>query len=252
MLYLITSAAEGLTKNNSPYVYGTLRKVGGEELPYKMWGMKLNDFVTVGTVVDIEGNLDSYNGTQSLIIHNISDYVDQDTKDFVTPNPNLDKYRSNFDKLLETNLTPEGYSLVRDILSHPDVGTFYEEFAASHHHDAVQGGLVSHSFKVTYYLVQMLKVQPALRENLNKDLLLIGSALHDLRKVWEYSAGVVNQEPMNIGHRVLLIEWLSSHWKDALINHLGRGGYFVCWQSSASIMRSLRSVLAPLRACWYI
>lgn len=93
-----------------------------------------------------------------------------------------------FYALLKAELSPNGFELFKKIYNRIRK-EFRSEYAAVKIHDAYRGGLLAHTLKMLKVLQFIWETYPNIRENMNKDLVFIGLAVHDMGKIMEYNNG---------------------------------------------------------------
>lgn len=191
---ILSSYAPQTAKNGKEYYNGTLRAQGN--LEFKVWGGKLFDQLEAkdyqGVPVYIEAEVNVWNDTKSLILKKV---VAVDTNDLgidITPlDPTKYDIAANekeFYSLLKEELSPNGFELFKRIYNRIRK-EFRSEYAAVKIHDAYRGGLLAHTLKMLKILRFIWETYPNIRENMNKDLVFIGLAVHDMGKILEYNNG---------------------------------------------------------------
>jgi hypothetical protein len=124
---------------------------------------------------------------------------------------------------------------VRNVLRRRDVFDLFWSMAASHkHHHAFEGGLASHSLDVAHDI----GLQRALTD-VERDLGVAGGLLHDIGKVWAYTARMrPTSEALAIGHELIGLERL--HTELTTLSE--------AWPEGGHAMRSLLSGVTRRRA----
>lgn len=191
---ILSSYSSQTAKNGKEYYNGTLKAQGN--LEFKVWGGSLFDQLKaedyVGVPVYLEAEVNVWNDTKSLILKKV---VAVDTDDLgidITP-LDLTKYdiaanEKEFYSLLKDELSPNGFELFKKIYNRIRK-EFRSEYAAVKIHDAYRGGLLAHTLKMLKVLRFIWNNYPNIRENMNKDLVFIGLAVHDMGKIMEYNNG---------------------------------------------------------------
>lgn len=127
----------------------------------------------------------------------------------ILPKQYPDTLAESFKGLLKASLTEKGYAIAEKILLENTViwDKFKLQFAARTHHDACVNGLLAHSFKVTYLTKTALSLYTSIASDSRAvDLLLVGSAIHDIGKVIEMRFGEYQTPYERVTHRVLGLE----------------------------------------------
>lgn len=223
MRALLNTVIHGDTTTGRPFVRGTLRSLEHSLIPYVMWGTSQEEFpFTPGTIIDVEYTTGTYQGEPQWVINSATLSEDQSTRDFIEPDPNGERNWALFNKLMSSLLTPTGLELFHLLLD-PLEDRFKEEFAGNHMHDAHSGGLLWHSFKVTYHLSNAINLSTHIKSHVNKDVLFVGCALHDLGKVWEYNMGSYSSESF-LPHMTSMAMYVAEN-RSAVESIIGREGY---------------------------
>lgn len=226
---LVRSADVREAKNKSEYIIGSASTMSGD-IGFKIWGGATADFVknnlsmVDGAVCKVIGKVDEWQGTKSLIVEHL-DVTGEDPSEYGRNVYNIDKMRESYLLLLKSNLSDEGLKILSDLLS-PLSENFFKEFASiTIHHDNVRGGLVAHSYKVTLLMEMVLSMYPDISNRLDRDLLIIGIALHDIGKAVEYSDGGISEIGKLVSHRTIANELLA-HQKDMVVAVKGEEWYW--------------------------
>ena len=191
---ILSSYAVQTAKNGKNYFNGTLKAQGN--LEFKIWGGQLYDQLDSedykGIPVYIEAEVNVWNDTKSLILKKVVAVDVNDLGIDITPlDPTKYDIASNekeFYALLKEELSLNGFELFKKIYNRIRK-EFRSEYAAVKIHDAYRGGLLAHTLKMLKVLSFIWNTYPNIRENMNKDLVFIGLAVHDMGKIVEYSNG---------------------------------------------------------------
>ena len=191
---ILSSYAVQTAKNGKNYFNGTLKAQGN--LEFKIWGGQLYDQLDSedykGIPVYIEAEVNVWNDTKSLILKKVVAVDVNDLGIDITPlDPTKYDIASNekeFYALLKEELSLNGFELFKKIYNRIRK-EFRSEYAAVKIHDAYRGGLLDHTLKMLKVLSFIWNTYPNIRENMNKDLVFIGLAVHDMGKIVEYSNG---------------------------------------------------------------
>lgn len=191
---ILSSYSVQTAKNGKEYYNGTLKAQGN--LEFKVWGgslfdqLKAEDYTGIPVYVEAEVNV--WNDTKSLILKKVVavDVVDLGI-DIIPLDPTKYDIAANekeFYSLLKEELSPNGFELFKRIYNRIRK-EFRSEYAAVKIHDAYRGGLLAHTLKMLKVLQFIWNTYPNIRENMNKDLVFIGLAVHDMGKILEYNNG---------------------------------------------------------------
>lgn len=222
------------TKAGSDYIKGTLLNKG--IIPFKIWGNlpAFSYFVNTdlrGTAISFAGSIDNYQGNRDVLIRSVAP-DNTPIVEFMPVKYNADDYITNLKALLEKYLSQKGYSLISKILfdNTEILERFKLEFAARTHHDNCLSGLLAHTCKVTLNVVNILKMYPNLIEieGINstdyRDIILIGTVLHDIGKIKEMNYGTYTPESI-VTHRYLGME-LIYPYKEEIVSLYGDYLYY--------------------------
>lgn len=191
---ILSSYSVQTAKNGKEYYNGTLKAQGN--LEFKVWGGTLFDQLKeedyTGVPVYIEAEVNVWNDTKSLILKKVVEVDVVDLGIDITPlDPTKYDIAANekeFYSLLKEELSPNGFELFKRIYNRIRK-EFRSEYAAVKIHDAYRGGLLAHTLKMLKVLQFIWNTYPNIRENMNKDLVFIGLAVHDMGKILEYNNG---------------------------------------------------------------
>lgn len=191
---ILSSYSSQTAKNGKEYYNGTLKAQGN--LEFKVWGGSLFDQLKaedyVGVPVYLEAEVNVWNDTKSLILKKVVAVDVDDMGIDITPlDPTKYDIATNekeFYSLLKEELSPDGFELFKKIYNCIRK-EFRSEYAAVKIHDAYRGGLLAHTLKMLKVLRFIWNTYPNIRENMNKDLVFIGLAVHDMGKIAEYNNG---------------------------------------------------------------
>lgn len=125
-------------------------------------------------------------------------------------------YFQAFVNLVKARVSDKGYQLFDKLLLQNTelVERFKSEFAAKSHHDNCLSGLLAHSYKVVQLMGVLVDMYPRLSvvdgqtiSAEQKDLYILGAALHDIGKTQEMEYGVY-QPNSAVSHRFFGAEYL--------------------------------------------
>lgn len=191
---IIQSYSEARTKKDTPFFNGVLKAQGSVD--FKVWSGSLFDKLKAedyqGVLVVITAEMNVWNDTKSLILRSV-DAIDPDEYglDLSLLDPtayDLDANEKEFYSLMKAELSFEAFELFKKIYNRirPQ---FRQEYAAMVIHDASRGGLLAHTLKMLRTLRLVWDTYPNISSNVNKDVLFLGMAVHDMGKILELSQG---------------------------------------------------------------
>lgn len=219
-LFIVKDYQKRETRNGSYYIEGTLEAKG--VINFKAWGNS-DAFVSLdgadyrGQVCYGGCSVNLYGGSLSLIMNSVKavslEGTDISESSFYTSKYDGDKYFSGIVTLLKKNLAdPSTLEVFKLLFSDPDIlERFRVEFAAKNFHDNCKSGLVAHTYKVLY-ISKVLKLYPEiLKTEGSLDLILLGCAIHDIGKVFEYTNGSILGVGKIVSHHTFGVEILLKH-----------------------------------------
>lgn len=222
---LIKEYTTGTTKNGSPYFSGVAESRGS--VPFKVWSggvyEKLNTTSYRGKVVLCEATVNIYNGTFALILNTVNSIEGYSAVDFLDTPYDTESLYDKLMSLLKANVSETGYSLYEEILSNY-LERFKVEVAAVNYHDNFVSGLLAHTYKMCVVLNYSLKMYKTIAESIDKDLIFLAVALHDIGKTVEYSNGSLS-EVSYAGHHVAGVEAIVLH-RGKIIANYGEKWYY--------------------------
>lgn len=227
---LIKQYSKQPTKNGGSYLGGTVEVQGS--IGFKVWSsarcfadMDKMDYAE--SVCIIEGKINIYGGQPGLIIEECTAIEESQfgmsKADFFEEKYNAESYWSNLVKTLQANVSENAMQVFNLVMNEEVKETFMVEFAAAYHHDNCRSGLLAHTTK-TVKIATLCKIYPDLYKRIGVDLLLVGTALHDIGKVREYSNGVISEEGKRFSHNtsgVLMI----AKYEEEIVELMGKQFY---------------------------
>lgn len=218
---IIQSYNSATAKNGSSYFNGILKAQGA--LDFKVWGGSLYDKLDSedykGTPVLVTGEVNIWNGSISLILTDVIPIDPEELGvDITLLDPtkyDIDANEKEFYNLLKKELTEEAFELFK-LIYNKIRPKFRQEYAAVTIHDASRGGLLAHTLKMLRILKTTWGNYPNMQEHVNKDIVFLGMAIHDMGKILEYSNGT-RTEIAFATHNFLGQEILFE-FKDEIIN----------------------------------
>lgn len=191
---ILSSYSSQTAKNGKEYYNGTLKAQGN--LEFKVWGGQLFDQLKAedyqGIPVYVEAEVNVWNDTKSLILKKVVAVDVEDLGiDIIPLDPtkyDISANEKEFYTILKEELSPNGFELFKRIYNRIRK-EFRSEYAAVKIHDAYRGGLLAHTLKMLKVLRFIWETYPNIHENMNKDLVFIGLAIHDMGKIMEYNNG---------------------------------------------------------------
>lgn len=223
---LIKSYGSRPTKQGSKYFDGMLEMQGS--VPFKVWAGELYDALDredyTNVICYVKAVVNKYNGNTSLVLKSITPLSDTNYSDYFESRYNEEAYWNAFNKLLEAGCSKDCVGLVNKILEGVS-DRFKVEFAARSHHDAFKGGLLAHSYRVLYIMSKVIMLYPNISKKCNIDLLIMGSAIHDLGKVFEYTNGAIEGNGLLVSHRTSAVEYIVPY-KEEIVGMKGEEFYY--------------------------
>ncbi len=191
---LVTSIKEAIDKKDNTYVRLTLRD-GCSDITPNMFSMDKRTLENIGVVegciADATITVSEYGGTKNFRVDKITPTADRSISvdDFIkTPPVPADVMFDEIVELLRSSADDIGGTatplaeLAISILNDKAERFKTSSAAISMHHN-FKGGLLYH----TYRMVKTADAVCNIYTGLDRELLICGTALHDIGKIWEYS-----------------------------------------------------------------
>lgn len=182
---MIKELAEKKDKNGNGYLDIIVIGSDKKEYPAKVWRFENNGLYETGDVIEIEYTVDNYKGKPQLNITSIKKADSQLASQFV-PSSEYDG-KSVFSMLLEkaNNFSDADFKKIvtHIMLENREKLEVYP--AAYRLHHAIVGGLMLHTASIVEMAEKICQIYP----NVNRELLLSGSILHDVAKTFEMETG---------------------------------------------------------------
>lgn len=227
-LALVKSYAVRPSKNNNKFIDGMLEMKGS--VSFKVWsGATFNELEKYdyhNLVCYITAKVNEYNGSKSLIVTGIKALEEgtYNASDFFESKYQVDAYWDALVKLIEKNCSPVGVKIFKKVFGDIE-DKFKVEFAARSHHDAVRGGLLAHTYKISFIMSRVIKMYPNITKNIDNDLFVLGTAIHDIGKIYEYTNGIIEGNGLLVSHHTFGVEMLLKH-KDFIIESKNEEFYY--------------------------
>lgn len=211
---LVKSYAVRPSKNNNKFIDGMVEMKGSVQ--FKVWSGscfdELEKYDYQNLVCHIKGKVNEFNGNKSIIINSIKALEESayDKSDFFEEKYQANAYWEAFCKLINKSCSEEGYTIFKTVFN-DIVDRFKVEFAARSHHDAVRSGLLAHTYKMTFVMTRVMKLYPNILNQSDSDLLILGCAIHDIGKIYEYTNGIIQGNALLVSHRTFGVEYLSKY-----------------------------------------
>ena len=190
---LVSSISESVAKNGKTFVRMTI-KDGVTEQTATMFDTSVASLemkgITKETIADVILNVNEYQGSKNYIVNDITISSDPSLSinDFIkVPPVDIDLMYNEIISILRKNAddcggkhTPLSELAIKIIESKKDAYTSSSAAVTMHHN--LKGGLIYHSYRMVKAAENICEVY----NNLDKELMVCGAALHDIGKIWEY------------------------------------------------------------------
>ena len=190
---LVSSISESVAKNGKTFVRMTI-KDGVKEQTATMFDTSVASLelkgITKETIADVILNVNEYQGSKNFIVNDITIASDPSLSinDFIkVPPVKIDVMYDEIISILRRNAddcggkhTPLSELAIKIIESKKDAYTSSSAAVTMHHN--LKGGLIYHSYRMVKAAETICEVY----NNLDKELMVCGAALHDIGKIWEY------------------------------------------------------------------
>lgn len=187
-VYLVREKSFDTTKNGNPYIALELSDKTGMVDCRKWDALKsLFDSFSVDDFIKVKAKVEFYKNYPQLKIDSIEKTNDKSVDIslyMLVSDKNRDKMFKDFLSEMESVKNPCLEALIYNIFSDKDISEkFRTAPAASDFHHPYIGGLIEH----TLACVELAKMIASKYKDINLDLLLCGTALHDIGKIEELS-----------------------------------------------------------------
>lgn len=223
---LVTTIAENIARNGKTYLKITM-KDGFTEQTANMFdanaAMLSTNGIVEGTIVDVELQVSEYQGSKSFRVYSIQPTQDisLNVSDFTKAPPiNPDMMYEEICKMLQSTMQTSDSkyqplaALALEILNDNTEAFKTSSAAVSMHHN-MRSGLIYH----TYRMMQAADFLCMVYANLDRELLLCGTALHDIGKLWEYNTSPTGDAEITVngtlmGHLYMGASLIKNYTKD--------------------------------------
>lgn len=232
---LIKDYSVQTTRNGKEYITGKLQS--GVDMSFKAWGnsvaftkLKNEAYENVPAYIVAQG--DDYGGVMSLVLDSVQAVEGFTPDQFFPVKYNIEAYWEALKKLVASAVTPKALEICNKVLLENEevAERFKVEFAARSHHDNCKGGLLAHTYKVVSMMQRVISVYPGIvakagvQDPNMTDLLYVGTLLHDVGKIREFTFGVY-QPASVVTHKYLGSEMIAEH-KAEIVDAYGEQWYY--------------------------
>jgi len=187
-VYLVREKSFDVTKNGNPYIALELSDKTGMVDCRKWDALKsVFDSFSVDDFIKVKAKVEYYKNYPQLKIDSIEKTSDKSidiSLYMLVSDKNRDKMFKDFLSEMESVKNPHLKALIHNIFSDKDISEkFRTAPAASDFHHPYIGGLIEH----TLACVELARMIALKHKDINLDLLLCGTALHDIGKIEELS-----------------------------------------------------------------
>lgn len=223
---LVADASIRLTRKNTEYLDGSFGCVDGN-IAFKCWDPRTAQHATdmVGQVYNIQGTVNEYNGSFSIIVDNFFE-SDVDKSEFIQRVYDQDSLTAEWKDIMSRRLSNDGQKLVNALVDGAEgFNTEYAARAAGQNHDNVYNGLLAHSVKCLRVLDSTWDTYTNFHDHVDTDLVFIGTFLHDIGKALEYYEGSISELGQWVSHRTLATEMIARRRK-SIVSVFGEEWYY--------------------------
>ena len=211
-VFLVAEKNMAVSQKGSPYLNLRLKDRTGE-IDGRVWdnAVELGKLFNKGDFIHIRSRAASYRNAIQLSISHVRKIDDSeiDPSDFLpVSGSNIDTMFEELMEFVEKINTPCLRELLYEFFKDEDIADRFRKVpAAKGLHHCYIGGLLEHTLSVTRLIDRIADHY----EGVNRDLLIAGSILHDIGKIYELSFDRLidyTSEGRLIGHIVISIEML--------------------------------------------
>ncbi len=207
--FVVKSKRNLTTRNNKPYLDLDLADNSGQ-VNGKVWdrALELSDLFQRGDVIKIKAVVEQYMDKKQLKISDVRPVTKEDELDWEslirTSARKPDDMMAELKDLVDSIESPPLRELLEAFLEDPELMEGFKISAAARNvHHVYQGGLIEHTLNVTGIALSACDIYGP---DLDRDLLVAGSLLHDVGKVRELDSRIeigYTNEGYLIGHVAL-------------------------------------------------
>lgn len=204
---LIDSSTLLTAKNGNTFAKVVFTSALFETIGAMQWGVNTLDGLEEGSVVDVVGKVNLYQGRKSIIINDLRANDTLTSKDFkpkdpITPEEGHKEFQALYESIKSNNIKKVLVEVIKK------ASGFFTSPAAKKNHHAHKAGLVYHSVTMAKLAAKTCEVYPTL----NYDLMVAGALLHDAGKTIELSVneGIIEYTTSGtlFGHIIILNDLL--------------------------------------------
>lgn len=179
--FVVLKKSVGSSKNGRSNLVLTLGDKTGSILA-RRWDDEGRD-ITIGVVYEVSGRVMLYNNNTEIALEDLNPTTQFDPRDFIPQSPRNSLVLLEELKSLTNNILDQGIrELVKSFLEDDRfVKNFLLAPAGKVIHHAYIGGLIEHTWEVCKIALTASEMYP----EMNRDLIIAGSILHDIGKVDE-------------------------------------------------------------------
>lgn len=214
-IFLVREKTTAMAKNGKPYMTLKLMDRSGE-VEGRIWDRvdQLSALFGKDDFIQIYGKSSVYLGKMQVVIQDVHKVAEEtvDLADFLPVSKrSQEDMRTELDGLLASLKDPHIEALLRSFFDDPEFFALYSKApAAKGMHHVYIGGLLEHSLAVSALACDVAARYP----QINRDLLLSGTLLHDVGKVVELSfrrSFDYTDEGKLLGHIVIGVQMIEDH-----------------------------------------
>jgi len=194
------------TRNGRPFARLQLIDKTGE-IPAMIWDdvkQKISG-IELGSVVGVRGNVESYENRLQIRLNTVKS-LDKDRVDMSnllpTTQRNISEMIKELDQVISHIRDKHLLRLIRNIFGKEELkNAFINAPAAKTIHHNYVGGLLEHTLQLARSVISLFPIYSYM--GMSQDLLLAGTILHDIGKIYEYSYDrVIDMTPLGrlVGH----------------------------------------------------
>lgn len=192
-LFVVSSVNKCTSDKAKTYLNITLQDNSGS-ISAKKWEVLPGDtdFIKTNNIIEVEGEVTDYKGSlqMKVLFARPIDISTVDLSDFkkVSPIP-LKDMKAKLDKYLKSFKDPDVALITNKVIEH-----FYDKYitypAAVKVHHEFGSGIIHHSLAMADLAEEVAKLYP----QVDRDILVAGTLLHDIGKTIEYKDGPVPEQ----------------------------------------------------------
>ncbi len=221
-VYVVNHVSCGVSKVGSNFLNVTLQDKSGV-IEAKKWSYQPSELeiIKAGNVIRIDGIVKSFKDNLQITIEGayLASSDDPNYSDIIAVSPNdFDDMQSELNKYINMVIDEDYHNLLCALFNNETIKEKYLNYPAAvrNHHDFLHG-ILHHSLSMANLALAVCSNY----DDINKDLLITGTLLHDVGKIVELSGPVgtcYTKEGLLLGHLLIGVELITKVGEEIHMN----------------------------------